>query len=507
MESVYASLRTRRTTLSSDKETRMRAPPRPVKNTMDDYGTDFGRVGQSRSKPSGKTQPRTKKSGADDSFADDFMVLSESEDELDLLPKRPRQSSKELLQNGLRKKEVQGKEGAVSFLVDGRRYEPHPDYATDGKKKLAGLKFKKKKDTEAGPSTSSATSRSTPESSVATSNKPVARPTTQARGLSREDRLRKPFVPPSRIDKGNAAVRKPSPPPRKRFTASIPRFSSDEDVEQTPRPPTKTAPKPRPVKKGLISALDEIASSQGTVLASAQDNRKGKGKAREIEEIEDWPMDDISPPKTSSSRRASDSEGSVRRSFPLKESKSAKSNARPFPMDQLSPIKGENGSEDAKDKKKKSRISPSNSQTSKRSTAPQKPPPPARPIQEFPALSPLSSPAKPPPTSQGSTHSSQGAQGKKKKDVSQGTARSSRVIYSSEDPSESEGELKPVPPRIKARPFPMGTQMLEGLGNSSFKRGSSDTEFSDWEDERKKTKRVRGADEMCVNAFLLYCGG
>ena len=500
MERHREDLRLRNKTLNNDEQSRMAARPRKG-NGFNDFGSDFGTVNKVNKKPSTSSQPLALRRD-DDSLISEYNVISDSDDELDLLKDRPQRSPKEPKPKLVQSQSFSGDRpqdanNQVSYVVDGQRYEPHPDYLLDGKKKLAGLKFTKKKDVIDGALSPATALSTTPAPSVPASRKPDVRSATENRaGPSRDNGLHKPYRVPTRISKPEHSVPEEQKPARKiRMKPPMPHFSSADEKEQTPRPAVKTAPKEQLVKKDLLSSMDAATSPYITGRRLAKEDMKGKGKAREVT---DWPMKHSSTQRASSSLHIKDTLCPIDQLAPLKESRNARSNARPFPMASQPAMRDNpNGSDTAGERKKQTFISPPSSQTSKHSTQPRKEPP-TRSLEAFPNLSPLSSPAKPPPTSQES-RSSQGSQGsreKRKQDARTSKSRNPRRVYSLED-DDSEEELEPASPRIRARPFPMATQMFEDISHSPVKRGSSDTELSDATTERKN-KRVRGADEMCV---------
>ena len=472
MEQHKANLQRRGKTLAADSATRMSQPPRRA--GYDDWGSDF----QSKGSSAARNTKHFSTLASEDSF-----TLDDSFDELDFLGSQQRRDLQKpkASSSKLRASPIQESDKEVSFFVDGHRYKPHPDYQHDGKRSLQTLKFKKnKKDgDESKPSTSSVGIQNPRNAPNNTAKPPTRQPTQPKPGPARDEPVRRPFKPPTRVSKVDSSRRSNSPPAKKKSSIMS---QLDEDYDKTPRA-SKVHPRPVPVKASVPVPLFKEDTPPTLWGVTEEEERREKGKARAAP----WPMDDMSPLKESMNTNAKP-DCPLDQISPLKETNNARKNVRPFPLDKKPPAKGENDAAHPKDKKKTLPIPSGSHGTDKLSSF--------RPVQSFPDLSPLSSPAKPPSSStQGSQRSSQASQGRKGE---KGKAKASRrrVVESSD---ESQSETDSIQSRNNIRPFPLGTQVLDSIRNTSVKRGSSDGELGSPSVEKRQKKRARGADEMCVS--------
>lgn len=475
MEQYRSQLRLKGTTPSNDPDTRMPQRPRAKDQAYADLGNDFSSSSKQDMTPYVKKANTSRRLNSRRDCDTSF-------DELDLLS-QPSPDVGEVNRSRLPKSNSRdGKANEDGFLVDGERHTALPGYEVDGKEKLKGLSFKKNKDT------ASKASQRDPFSSV---SKPAPKVTRNTTRPPISNALHKPFRPPTQINQGEGSSkptslprRPPSPPP----SPSHQSWLHDSDPEGTPRPP-KSRQTGRVASLGTRRAIERKSPS----LVKEE---KGKARAKPA----DFPI-----PLTETSN--SKVKPSVR-SKPVK---------APFPMDVSSSAQRENSNDAALKKKRLSspplaKTSSQTSQGSKRAPSSEvdrgpderrrkqvaKPPsedtpatssqgsrggdsnkPARRRPAEFPSLSPIRKGTK--------------SKAKLEAKISKGT------IYSSEDTEDDTA-------RPKAQPFPMATQMLESLGHSPAKRGSSSpTSGSDSDDDgRRERKRARGADEMCVYCLRVW---
>ena len=452
-------------TLATDASKATRGP-QPMTNAFEDFGSDFKRASQSRSKPaSSQTAAPGKGKGTAITFNDDS-----SDDEIDFLsgssrhgsetPQRPRRTSKAPTA------------AEVPVVID--RHQADPNYRAIDLKKM---KIPKKKNAAQTPENSQETR--SPTSGAGQSSHPHPPPRSGSRAVSSAE-------PEKAKQRKKVPLRERSPNQdrsRPRLQSTPPREKGDhrkaqvKDSDMTPRP---SRPAPRPVNKGARSSLGKSQTVPDLGVSSQeQDRSQPLSRSQSTRDV-------ITIPSSSESDAPQPKE-KRRGVYGKAKDKASKGNADPFR--DISPLSSHiDKKKDAHDPEERSTrskgqgkgkgkeradpigaLSPLKSSRSARKSVPS----------SFPMLSPLSSPA--------TRHSSS---------PSRRNAANSQRKGSPMSSSDDEDDRRP---RRGLRPFPMETQVLESIRNGAPTKLRTESDSS--EDEptgtyRKSRRRDSGKHTM-----------
>ncbi|KZT09830.1 uncharacterized protein LAESUDRAFT_461612 [Laetiporus sulphureus 93-53] len=471
MEEAMDSLRHAGEDLFSSQELRMKERPTRSSGTLFvDLGSDFGPCQANSAKPKLNTGNRAHKDAMLGTRSSTKKNLTSSGDELDFLSPDRRQAA------SANKKSSGGRSmaGAVEYEKEGQRDKPdkifvngeyhdiNPDFPPD--RKLPSFKKKTAGNRDSHHSESSLNSpaqvRTRSATSRAASSTPSSPPVASSSRLA--PRLAYSGTRNDTIDGGTCGGQrkgrqKKQPPlhePSNRKGAHTPiSVGSDvEDVFDTPRAKAARRPKPRPTFKGSNAENDD-----GSEEEHPKNNMKRGKHFRPLEEFPHMsPLrNENAPEKTKGNGTAKDEED---------------------PIAALSPLSSQAREQHA---------------TVKAATKLKLP-------QAFPMLSPLSSPVrkdhgrKSQVSSERQGSLSQGSRSSKGKERA--------GMLSSTESEDDEDAYAHSKSGYKVRPFPMETQVLEGIGHSPGKRGSG--EDSGDEDlgvpRRERKKRRSEESELCV---------
>lgn len=529
MESAYANLGRKGSTLYSDRGMRLRERPQQAQPIgFEDFGSDFVR-GKSGEVGKGTRGGRDTRSGRNSRGGSVEMVAvkkpkltpleDDSDDELNIIsagPSKAGSSNKKLTSEGSLDSTGCNANGT---MIDGQFYPWDEDTIRiqEHSTSLKAMKFKKNsRSAESSAANSTcATPPSTRHSSLARSS----RTATKAASA--------PFKPPT-VTRSSGAQRTALGSSSKLTQDHDKQKGRLEDETATPRPNTR--PKPRPAynasepesQRSTRQSMKGIAPfpMQGLSPLKETSNAPSKGKSR------GW---------GSSSDDDSDAPGSGKgkgkakiRDFPMQYSPVKPKETQPFP---LSPPRK---SQPAKSRASQdSQLEPDSSPLSSLESIQERFPATAptvssKPLAAFPVLSPLSSPIRPqgskklaafpipspisspvPPKQskkQSETHSADHPiQGRPKRRA----AMASRRVIDTVSDEDSDEEVPRPPPRRKKKkpdikPFPMETQMLESIDRAEYGSLDGFQIVSSDEEEMRYERRVRGGEEMYVGAYSLY---